>query len=191
MSEPGVQIGVVQSVNPARREVRIQPGRAGLRPFGGIEWIHFDVGGDGLVRCKVASEKVEGSRALMVLCAGVPRDTVARLKGARVYVPEASFRAPTSEDHELAELEGLAVHGPDGSAIGRIVAVYKTAAHGILDIEDASGRTVLLPMVESVVTGIDFERGGVSVNDIAPFLMEDGCAMEHPDTGRIGARDED
>lgn len=186
MPESWIQIGHVRSVNPSARRVRIRPDA--LRPcqLDRVTWLGVVLRDGTELRCKVASVGVVGAEIGVELALGVPRDTVAQMKGAAVTVSSGECPQGGDRDDRAEALRGFRVVKEDDTPLGRIVAAYDTAAHGVLEIEKPDGAVMLLPLVPEAIARVDVDRHVVvTVADIAPFAVEDAAAEAHKD------RDED
>jgi 16S rRNA processing protein RimM len=108
-----------------------------------------------------------GKDCLIARLAGVADRTAAeRLRNVKLYV--ARERLPAIAEPETwyhADLVGLAAVGPDGAALGRVVAVQNFGAGDLLEIApDAGGPTMLLTFTDAVVPLVDVSNGRVVVN---------------------------
>lgn len=72
-------------------------------------------------------------------------------------------------DHELI---GLAVHDPQGTALGRVVGVDHLPAQDLLEVERPDGQRRLVPLVAALVPQVDVAGGRVVVA-APPGLLED------------------
>lgn len=171
MAGAWVRVGTVRSVNPAKRELRVDPARA----FGkGAKLAQVRVtlqGGESLL-CKVDGVNAGPSGAIVTLGAGVSRDCVARMKGASVDVERAGRRAAVPGEMDAADWIGLEVVNVSGARIGSIRGCIESRAHDILEI-DTPGGTVLLPAIEQTVESVDLEARRVTVGEIAPYVIGD------------------
>ncbi len=173
MPDGWTSVGVVRSVNPARRELRIAPSRGKQRWFDGLEWLGaVQPGKAAPLRCKAARMRWHGDFAIVELSPGVARETVASLKGAEVLVPETQ-RPAASEDWHGEELLHFRVRAVDGEWIGEVVGVLATAAHDVLEIALASGGRMLVPAIPEVIQEIAWEEGVMIVHDVAPYAVHD------------------
>jgi len=176
MTQEWVQIGRVRSVNPGRREVRIAPAQDCGQAFAALTWLHLSLRDGERMRCRVAMMR-GGDAPVATLAVGVPRDHVARMKGAAVLLERAAVEATVPEQRqEPAIAPGMRVVGPDGAEIGVIKDIYKTGANEACVIEKAGGGVMLLPLIEQVVAHVDPGMAVVQVNDIAPFAVDEQAA---------------
>ena len=173
MTQEWVQIGRVRSVNPGRREVRIAPAPDCGQVFAALTWLHLSLRDGERMRCRV--EMMRGGDApVATLAAGVPRDHVARMKGAAVLAQRAVMEASAPERRQAPAIApGMRVVGPDGAEIGVITDIYKTGANEACVIKKAGGGVMLLPLIEQVVAHVGPGTAVVRVNDIAPFAVEE------------------
>lgn len=167
-----MEIGSVSSVNPARRELRIDAERGYKRALAELEWIRLIPRGGKELRCRVAKVKTASGVIVVTLVAGVLRDTVAGLKGAAVVARPEELKEPAQEELTFLDTVGFEVIGPDGLRIGTLTDVIETPAHAVLEIEGDDGHSVLVPAIEEVVAGIDWERERVVVHDLAPYSVD-------------------
>lgn len=169
-----VEIGVVRSVNPARRELRVQARRQGRSRIERAEWVHVGVAAKTpLLRCKVASVAAGAEWIVIALAAGVPRDTVAEMRNARVYIEPGPAGGQAPGEYEASELVGLEVVSSRGERIGVIRDAVETGANDVVEIETATGRRMLLPVIERVVESIEWNEGRVVVGDYEPYAVDD------------------
>jgi 16S rRNA processing protein RimM len=129
-----------------------------------------------------------GKDCLIARLAGVADRTAAeRLRNAKLYV--ARDRLPAIDEPETwyhADLVGLAAVGPDGAALGRVVAVQNFGAGDLLEIAPAAGGpTLLLPFTDAVVPLVDVPNGRVMVN---PPLEGEGRPPQRSGGGRGGVK---
>ncbi|MEX2015949.1 MAG: hypothetical protein WD873_04860, partial [Candidatus Hydrogenedentales bacterium] len=155
-----VSIGSIESVQPARREVRLTPpprlrdaidaaGWLTVTAAGGVSEQRFKP-----VRCKISGVRWHGDAALIALATGVPRDTVAGMRGLNAAIEAAD--APRREDDAIdaAELMDMLIVDETGREIGRIVGVIDTPAHGVLEIEGAGGDVAMIPAIPETIVRV-------------------------------------
>ena len=108
-----------------------------------------------------------GKDCLLARFAGVAdRNAAERLRNVKLYV--ARDKLPAINEPETwyhADLVGLAAVGPDGGALGQVIAVQNFGAGDLLEIAPAAGGpTVLLPFTDAAVPVVDVRNGRVVVN---------------------------
>jgi 16S rRNA processing protein RimM len=129
-----------------------------------------------------------GKGVLLVRIAGVDdRNAAERLKGVRLYVSRAALPAPEDDEFYEADLIGLTASREDGSVFGTVRAVNDFGAGVSLEIEEPSGKTVVVPFTTAVVPVIDVANRRLVVvppeglHD-APVGVDDGADKEAADT---------
>ncbi len=172
MDEEFAKAGTVRSVNPARRELRIEGPQARVADLAGREWLHVEETTGEILRCKIAGVSVQRGFAIVTLAAGVSRDTVAGLKGHCIVSPVGELKEGGAFEFDAAELVGMSIVSVDGSIIGEVVAGFDTKANGVVEVLRPEGGSLLLPVVPEAIREVDWDGGKVIVGDIAPFAVE-------------------
>lgn len=91
------------------------------------------------------------------------RNGAEALRGARIFVPRASFPKTADDEFYWVDLIGLEVVNRDGAALGRVEELFDTGAHSVLRVvqavPDADGRDRsverLIPFVSAYVDSVD------------------------------------
>ncbi|MEZ5774718.1 MAG: ribosome maturation factor RimM [Hyphomicrobiaceae bacterium] len=93
------------------------------------------------------------------------RNAAEALKGTELYVARSALPEPEADEWYHADLIGLAAVAPDGSAIGRVVAVQNFGAGDLIEIERPGRReTALVPFRDAFVPAVDIEAGRLVVD---------------------------
>jgi len=171
MTPRRADIGIVRSVSPARREIRVTPRAGAENLFDRLGLVEVVLADKVVLRCRVREVRDGTGGKILTLTPGVPRETVARMKGATLQAaaePEAEKGAYT-----LEELNGLTVLDKTGSVIGAVTGLYSAGGNDAIEVTRPGGGTTLLPVIEQVIASVNVERGEVVVNDIAPYAVEE------------------
>jgi 16S rRNA processing protein RimM len=103
------------------------------------------------------------------------RDAAAALKGTRLYVARDALPPPAADEYYYADLIGLAVELPDGTAVGRVRAVDDYGAGDVLEVAldrpRGGGPVVMVPFTRAAVPVVDPDAGRIVVNPL-PGLLE-------------------
>jgi 16S rRNA processing protein RimM len=166
-----MEIGVVRTVNPARRELRVSGAALSRVSLRGLEWVHVEKPGEAAVRCKVRHATVRESSVTLALAAGVPRDTVAAMRGATVLIERDQTRARPA--YPPADLVGLNVVTRAGETVGTVRDVMESPANDVMEIETPDRRRLLLPVIAQVIVSVEPGAGRLVVNDIAAYVVDD------------------
>lgn len=168
-----LEIGLVVSVNPARRELRLSVEPAHEYQFKNMTWVRLTQRDGRQGRYRIADIRALDEGVCITLVPGVLRDTVARLKGARAVVLPDEYVAPPHDALPFSEVVGFDVVGPEERSLGTVTDVFPTPAHDVVEIELVGGTRILVPAVDEVVTGIDWKGKRLRVNDLKPFCVEE------------------
>jgi len=173
MPGPWIQIGTVRTVNPSRRELRVDVDAVHAHQFDGLERVALGPDERSLTRCRVDAVSVRGNEATLRLSAGVMRDSVAAMRKAGVYIEVSARKARPDCGWNPAELLGLTVVGEDDTVLGTITELIETRANDVIEVAKPGGGSLLLPVIEQVIESVDLETGRVYVGDIAPYVVDD------------------
>lgn len=115
----------------------------------------------------------------------VDRTQAEALIGTRLHVARAVLPPPDAEEFYHADLIGLDVVRPDGSPLGRVLAVQNFGAGDLLDIAPvAGGQSVLVPFTHAVVPEIDLAAGRIVAEPPAGLFEDDEAdAGPPPESG--------
>ncbi|MBX3604991.1 MAG: ribosome maturation factor RimM [Piscinibacter sp.] len=90
------------------------------------------------------------------------------LRGARVFIPRASFPTPGSDEFYWVDLIGLAVVNRAGDDLGRVVGLLDTGPHSVLRVlpDGAAGDEAerLIPFVAAYVDDVDLPGRRIQVD---------------------------
>jgi 16S rRNA processing protein RimM len=118
---------------------------------------------------------------LLVRIKGVEdRNAAERLKGLRLYVRRAALPPPEADEFYEADLIGIETTREDGTLFGTIRAVNNFGAGASLEIEDPSGKMVLVPFTNAAVPLVDIANKRITV--VPPEGLLD--APSHDEDGR-------
>jgi 16S rRNA processing protein RimM len=101
------------------------------------------------------------------------RDAAAALRGALV-VGSAALLAPLAEgEHYWYELVGCRVELEAGAPLGTVREIWETGAHDVLVVEDAAGRSHLIPAVDAFLRLVDPAAGRIVIAPVPGLLADD------------------
>lgn len=173
MADAWIAIGRVRSVNPRAREVRVEVLGDYGRAFEGMEWIRFVRDPAGPLRCKVTAVRGDAKVAVVVLGAGLPRDVVGQLRGARVVAAPAEIPARKSEGWRLEDLVGMAVLAEGKKPFGTVREVYEGPANDAFAVDQTGGGRCVLPVIPELIVAVDLDGRTVEIGDVGPFIVEE------------------
>lgn len=155
--ERRVLLGHIAGAHGIRGAVLVRSYTAEPEAIAGYGPLEDEAGG----RCYVLH--VEGATAKGLICRveGIGDRTQAEaLKGVALYVRRDRLPPPGAGEYYHADLIGLQAATKAGAPLGTVIAVLNYGAGDILEVRPAGEtRTVLYPMTEAVVLGVDLAKG--------------------------------
>lgn len=173
MKHVRVEVGVVRSVQPARRQVRVTPVAHEVKALDRAKWIWVVFRQGREARCRVEAVETAGAERLLRFVPGISKDVVASMRGATLEVEAEAGSETSAEVVDVAELPGLEVYDKAGKRMGVVLAVYASPASQAFEVEKENGRTLLLPVIPEVIEAVDREKGAMTLRDIAPYAVEE------------------
>jgi len=119
------------------------------------------------------------------------RNAAEALRGLRLYVRRADLPPPEEDEFYQADLIGLAATREDGSAFGTIRAVNDFGAGASLEIEEPTGKLVLVPFTNAAVPVVDIANKRVVVVPPTGLLDASSRDEEGRDEAREAADDDE
>lgn len=172
MTEARTEIGRVRSVNPSRREVRVTPRKGFEKAFAKKADIEFGIHGGKRATYAVDTVEEQQRCVKLTLAQSVSMDTVASLRGARVYAGAAPVTPDDPFEAEAREFEGFSVVDAKGQPVGVVESGFNTAAHGVIEIARGGGRKLLAPFVPEVIEEVDWPGRKIVIRDIEAHVVE-------------------
>ena len=106
----------------------------------------------------------EAKGGLIAAAPGIAdRDAAEALRGLRLFVPRDRLPATEEDEFYHEDLIGLTARAPDGTSLGRVIAVHNHGAGDILEVELEPGRTELVPFTRAAVPAVDLAAGTVEL----------------------------
>ena len=97
------------------------------------------------------------------------RNASEALGKADLFIPAVERRPLGNDEYWPDELVGLEVRNPDGSSVGRVVAIDDTSPQARLVVAVPAGET-LIPLVTELVPEIDLAQGFLVLRPIPGLL---------------------
>ena len=101
------------------------------------------------------------------------RDEAEALRGMRLYLPRSVLPKTEAEQYYHADLLGLEAVLADGTAVGRVRAIYDFGAGDTLELERQGGPPVLVPFTRAIIPVVELAQKRLVV-DPPPGLLDDG-----------------
>jgi len=117
---------------------------------------------------KIAESREHGEWVVARTVDVVDRSGAEALRGARVFVPRASFPTPGADEFYWVDLMGLAVVNRLDEPLGSVVGLIDTGAHSVLRVlpEGAQGEAAerLIPFVAQYIDEVSLEQRRIRVD---------------------------
>jgi len=111
---------------------------------------------------KLVEGRAHGATLVARLEGCEDRDQAFALRGLQVAVPRSALPPPQSGEYYWCDLIGLAVENAQGEKLGQVEDVFATGANDVIVVR--GDRERLIPFIESVVLGVEFENSRVLVD---------------------------
>lgn len=134
-------------------------------------------------RLTLAVKRMAKGSVIAAIDGVADRDAAEKLAGLQLYVDRASLPPPDEDEFYRADLIGLAAVTPDGSPLGRIVAVEDYGAGDVIELRLTEGGSVLVPFTRAVVPVVDIAAGRVVIDPPPGLLAPAGHADEDAEGG--------
>lgn len=174
-----VEVGRIVDAWGVKGWIKVQPFAADPQAlFSTRRW--FLKGPEGVLRpglaafpplLKVVQSREHGDVVVAQVQDVADRSAAEALRGARVFVPRASFPTPGQDEYYWVDLIGLAVLNRQGEALGRVVGLLDTGPHSVLRVlpegaDPARGEEAerLIPFVAAYIDVVDRDAGRIVVD---------------------------
>ncbi len=119
--------------------------------------------GDPPICLQVESARRHQGMILLKFAGYDDRNAVESLRDLEVQVPRADVPAPAEGEYYYYQLVGLEVWTDQGELLGKVEDVQPTGSNEVLVVRGSRGE-LLLPVIESVVLGVDLEARRIRVH---------------------------
>ena len=145
MAESQITLAAITGAHGIGGEVRLKLFAESAESLGRHRTV--EVGGRTLT---LKSVKAGGGAPIARFAEISDRSAAEALRGQLLTVPRSALPPLEEGEYYHADLIGLACAGPDGEALGTVVAVENFGAGDILEIEKADGKRAMVPFREGI-----------------------------------------
>ena len=139
----------------ASKQWFLLPSEKGAKTFSGVGQLS-------IVQAKLHSDSVVASAK------GVEDRTAAEaLRGARIFVPRASFPASAEDEYYWVDLIGLPVENREGQAMGVVRDLLETGPQTVLVLtyeQDGKAQERMIPFVSAFIDNVDLAEKRITVD---------------------------
>ncbi len=158
-----LEVGVVIGTHGLRGDLKIRPLPTGLLALPGAREVYLEDSAGQFARYETVRSSPHKQNVLLRL-AGLERfDDVESLVGLSVWMHQDDLPALAADQFYWTDLDGLEVVDRQQGVLGRVVGMFSTPAHDILEVDGPLGE-VLIPAIEPFLEKVDREQGQLFVN---------------------------
>jgi len=158
-----LEVGVVVGTHGLRGDLKIRPLPTGDLALPGARSIYLKDSGGLPVRHDAVRSSLHKQTILLRLSGLDTLDAVEGLIGATVLMDPSDLPELHDEHFYWSDLDGLTVIDRTEGEIGRVVGMFTTPAHDILEVDGAFGE-VMIPMVDQFLVSLDHDTGCLHVD---------------------------
>lgn len=183
MADRKVCIGVIAGAHGVRGQVRVKSFTAEPRDvtaYGPVT----DASG-----ARQFDLRITGAARGMMLAKidGVgDRDAADLLRGTELYVDRERLPEPDEDEFYYTDLIGLDAVSTGGEALGSVRAMHNFGAGDMIELEDGSGKTEMLPFTAAVVASVDLEGGVVTIDPPHEIFVRPDAHLDEDDEADDG-----
>ncbi len=158
-----LEVGVVIGIHGLRGDFKVRPLPTGRLALPGARKVYLK-DSEGLLIQHEAVRSSQHKQNILLRLAGVDNlAAVEPLMGASVWMAKADLPELDDEQYYWSDLDGLEVIDQQQGALGRVVGMFTTTAHDILEVDGSKGE-ILIPAIEPFLVQVDRDKGLLHVN---------------------------
>lgn len=158
-----LEVGVVSGTHGLRGDLKVSPLPTGGLALPGARKV-FLKDSKGLLVQHEAVRSSQHKQNILLRLAGLENLSAAEmLIGSSVWMAKEDLPELGEEQFYWSDLEGLEVVDERQGFLGRVVGMFATPAHDILEVDGSMGE-ILIPATEPFLVKLDRENGQLLVN---------------------------
>jgi 16S rRNA processing protein RimM len=158
-----LEVGVVIGPHGLRGDMKIRPLPTGDLALPGARKVYLKDNEGILVTYDTVRSSPHKQNILLRLSGIETLSVVESLVGSSVWMAKADLPELDQEEFYWSDLEGMEVIDAHERLLGRVVGMFATPAHDILEVDGPSGE-ILIPAIEPFLVTLDREKGLLHVN---------------------------
>ncbi len=166
-----LEVGVVIGTHGLRGDLRIHPLPTGDLALPGAREVYLKDSKGLLTRYEAVRSSPHKQNILLRLAGLDNLAAIEPLLGSSVWMAKADLPDLDDDQFYWSDLEGLEVIDQQEGVLGRVVGMFATPAHEILEVDGPAGE-ILIPAVEPFLVRLDREKGQLHVNLPAGLVPE-------------------
>lgn len=162
-SQPLLEVGIVIGLHGLRGDLKVRPLPTGDLALPGAREVALKDSEGRLVAYRVVRNSRHKQNFLLRLEGLESLAAVEPLVGASVFMAQAKLPKLPDDQFYWTDIEGFEVVDRQLGPLGRIVGMFTTPAHDILEVDGPRGE-ILIPAVEPFLLECNRESGQLHVN---------------------------
>jgi 16S rRNA processing protein RimM len=158
-----LEVGVVIGPHGLRGDIKISPLPTGDLALPGARKVYLKDSNGLLAQYEAVRSSKHKQNILLRLAGLEDLSAVEPLIGASVWMAKVDLPELDEEQFYWSDLEGLEVIDEQEGALGRVVGMFATPAHDILEVDGPFGE-ILIPAIEPFLVQLDRDKGQLHVN---------------------------
>ena len=158
-----LKVGVVIGTHGLRGDLKIKPLPTGDLALPGARSVYLQGSEGSPVRHDAVRSSLHKQSILLRLAGLDTLAAVEGLVGSTVLMESSELPELNDDQFYWSDLDGLTVVDRTEGAIGRVVGMFTTPAHDILEVDGAFGE-VMIPMVDRFLVSLDRDAGCLHVD---------------------------
>ena len=168
-----LEVGVVVGTHGLKGDLKIRPLPTGDLALPGAQTVYMQ-DSEGLpVRHQAVRSSPHKQHILLRLSGLETLAAVEGLTGALVLMDNADLPELAEDQFYWSDLEGMTAVDRQRGEIGRVVGMFTTPAHDILEIEGPAGE-ILVPAIEPFLVELDRDNGCLNLDLPEGLIPEPG-----------------
>lgn len=158
-----LEVGVVIGIHGLRGDIKIRPLPTGDLALPGARKVFLKDSMGLLVQYETVRSSQHKQNVLVRLAGLDNLYAVEPLIGSSVWMAKKDLPELDDEHYYWSDLEGLEVIDQQQGVLGRVVGMFATPAHDILEVDGPAGE-ILIPAIEPFLVQVDRDKGQLHVN---------------------------
>ncbi len=158
-----LEVGVVVGTHGLRGDLKIRPLPTGDLALPGARTVYIKDTKGHLARYQAVRSSLHKQNVLLRLAGLENLTSVEPLVGSSVWMAKSDLPELDDQHFYWFDLEGLEVVDLQLGMLGRVVGMFSTPAHDILEVDGPAGE-ILIPAVVPFMVKVDREHGQLHVN---------------------------
>jgi 16S rRNA processing protein RimM len=158
-----LEVGVVIGIHGLRGDIKIRPLPTGDLALPGARKVFLKDSKGLLVQYETVRSSPHKQNILVRLAGLDNLYAVEPLVGSSVWMAKEDLPELDDEHYYWSDLEDLEVIDQQQGVLGRVVGMFATPAHDILEVDGPAGE-ILIPAIEPFLVQVDRDKGQLYVN---------------------------